>query len=383
MKLAQDRLLRVQQAKQIEEAYRKLVGPPAGFDPVATAKARIESEQRQRQTEQQYRKRLGVPEGATLTNYSQGMARPPVQTVPPPERLDATAEALKRIEATNRAREVEAEVLRLTETGLDKFARGLQPGTKILSGFTAGVHAVHSYVQSTIQAEAGVLAGTLEPAEARAQRTRATTNLIGGIAAGAGFVLTKIPHPAAQAVGYGLLAVGGAVGVGGQVATLKEDGFVAKHRALLGRAGELARYGGDLAHAQAAGQVGHVGRDIAEARFLEREYGRLGRPFNRYDELKQQLAALKRMKEMRDFGQEQADEMNNIRREIRDLRKGLGAKADELIKAMGDKKDPICEFLNGVVRPGRPEATGGKWLQEGVLGKLWDVAAAQPVFVGR
>ncbi len=130
----------------VEEAYRKLVGPPAGSDPVAAAKSRIEAEQRQRQTEAEYCKPLGVPEGAALANSAPGMA-------PPPEKFDATAEALKRIEATNRACEVEAEVLRLTETDLDKFARTLQAGAKLLGGFTAGLHAVNSYVQSSIEAE--------------------------------------------------------------------------------------------------------------------------------------------------------------------------------------------------------------------------------------
>ncbi len=383
VKLAEARLLREQQVKQVEEAYRKLVGPPAGFDPVAAAKARIEAEQQRKQTEDAYRKLLGVPEGATLTNYSQGMAPPPVQTVPPPAKFDATAEALKHIEATNRAREVEAEVLRMTETGLDKFARGLQSGTKILSGFTAGMHAVTGYIHANIQAEAGLLAGTAEPAEARAAQKRAAAGLVGGVMAGAGFILTKIPHPLAQAGGYGLLALGGAVGVGGQVATLEEDKFVATHKALLGRSQELARYGGDLATAQSAGRAAHVGRDIAEARFLEREYGKLGRQFNQYDDMKQQLAALKRMKELRDFGQQQIDELNNLRREIHALRKELGAKADALLRAMANRKSPIREFLDGVMRPGRPGGGDGKRLQEGVLGKLRDVAAAQPVFVGR
>ncbi len=377
---AQRRLEAEQRAKQVEEAYRKLVGPPAGFDPVAAAKARIEAEQQRKQTEDAYRKLLGVPEGATLTNYAPGMAAPPVQAEPPPKRFDATAEALKHIEATNRAREVEAEVLRLTETGLDRFNRTLQAGTKLLGGFNLGLHAVNSYVHSTIQAEAAGLAGTAEPAEIRAAQKKSIAGLVGGAMQAAGAALLFVPG--GQAAGAALIAGGEGVKGLGQLSALGDDKFVATHKALLGRSQELARYGGDLATAQSAGRAAHVGRDIAEARFLEREYGKLGRQFNQYDELKQQLNALKRMKEMRDFGRDQEREMNNIRREIRDLRKELGAKADELLRAMANHRSPVREFLDGVMRPGRLGGGDGKRLQEGVLGKLRDVQAAQPVFRG-
>ncbi len=365
------RIHREQQQKQIEEAYRRIVGYPAQapFDPVKEAQERIAKEQQQSQVEAEYRKLRGLPD---------------------PSVFDPVKEAQKQIEAERRRRAVEQEYLRQTTTALDGFNEALGFSGRRLGEFAQAAAAVNQLLSAQIQNEAAKLVGA-PPAQTRAADVRNTAGRLATAVRWAGrgaagvMGLTGVGRPAAG--GTLLVTESAAAGIEGlgDYFTKPEEQFLATQQALRQRIARAARFGGPAANALAQAEMAEVVRGLTEAQLLGPQYAHFARQQTEYDRLTDLKAALENRLKERENLRAGADEVKKVRGEVEAMAAQLGEIGRAIQKAF--EKDP-GEEVRRILERARwqqaadPRDRGKKAGVEGVLGRIRHVQAAQPVFRG-
>ncbi len=365
------RIHREQQQRQIEDAYRRIVGHPAQapFDPVKEAQERIAKEQQQSQVEAEYRKLRGLPD---------------------PSVFDPVKEAQKQIEAERRRRAVEQEYLRQTTTALDRFNEALEFSGRRLGEFAQAAAAVNQLLSAQIQIEAAKLVGA-PPAQTRAAERKwwwdAAATAVRWTGRGAAGVMaaTGVGRPAAG--GTLLVTESAAAGIEGlgDYFTKPEESFLATQQALRQRIARAARFGGPAANALAQAELAQVVRSLTEAQVLGPQYARFARQQTEYDRLTDLKAALENKLQEQENLRKGADEIKKVRGEVEAMAAQLGEIGRAIQKAF--EKDPAEEVRKKLERArwqqaADPRDRGKKAGVEGVLGRIRDVQAAQPVFRG-
>jgi hypothetical protein len=263
----------------------------------------------------------GLPPGAWAQTWQPGMPPPPVQGGAGPANPAGAAGG---------------------------FTAAVNAAAKALQLFAGVVNRGTDYFLTIRGTEADEIAGRKTRIAADAERSKATTDLVGGLLALAGFA-TGNPL---------LVGAGAATAAVGRASVAGDEAFENTRKAFQERSEQLGRYSGPLGGALGRQRAARIQQEAAEANALGPQLARLTDQQTQLDIVQRQLQFAQRAQAAQEQQARVGQQLDRMRKELAGVLNGLRGDVRKAVeKFLDGGENPIRKLLRGLDLPTdrRPE----------------------------